>query len=96
MLLTVVPQLHAADHVEWRVVNVADGDTITCLDDGNKQHRIYIEADGRTSRATSWPIWNEAWDAPLISVSRESFERFVVGRLNEPGVVDELAGLAAA
>jgi len=50
----------------------------------------------RTSRATSWPIWNEAWDTPLISVSRESFERFVVGRLEEPGVVDELVGLAAA
>jgi len=40
VLLAVVPQLHAADPVEWRVVSVADGDTITCLDDGNKQHRI--------------------------------------------------------
>lgn len=47
-------------------------------------------------RATSWPIWNEAWDTPLIAVSRESFERFVVGRLEEPGVLVELAGLAAA
>lgn len=28
VLLAVVPQLHAADPVEWRVVNVADGDTI--------------------------------------------------------------------
>ena len=35
VLLAVVPQLHAADPVEWRVVNVADGDTITCLDEGN-------------------------------------------------------------
>ena len=43
MLLAVVPQLHAADPVEWRVVNVADGDTITCLDDGNTQHRIRID-----------------------------------------------------
>lgn len=43
VLLAVVPQLHAADPVEWRVVNVADGDTITCLDDGNKQHRIRID-----------------------------------------------------
>jgi hypothetical protein len=29
-------------------------------------------------------------------ISRESFQRFVVGRLEEPGVVDELLGLAAA
>jgi hypothetical protein len=28
VLLAVVPQLHAADPVEWRVVNVADGDEI--------------------------------------------------------------------
>ena len=43
VLLAVVPQLHAADPVEWRVVNVADGDTIACLDDGNTQHRIRID-----------------------------------------------------
>jgi endonuclease YncB( thermonuclease family) len=43
VLLAVVPQLHAADPVEWRVVNVADGDTITCLDEGNTQHRIRID-----------------------------------------------------
>ena len=64
--------------------------------DGGPTIGIHIEVDGRTSRATSWPIWNEAWDTPLISVSRESFERFVVGRLEEPGVVDELVGLATA
>ena len=43
VLLAVVPQLHAADSVEWRVGNAADGDTITCLDDGNTQHRIRID-----------------------------------------------------
>jgi len=43
LVTAVVPQLHAADPVEWRVVSVADGDTITCLDDGNKQHRIRID-----------------------------------------------------
>ena len=37
VLMCIVPQLHAADPVEWRVVNVADGDTITCLDDGKRQ-----------------------------------------------------------
>ncbi len=33
----------AADPVAWRVVYVADGDTITCLDETNKQHRIRID-----------------------------------------------------
>jgi hypothetical protein len=64
--------------------------------DGGPTIGVHIEAGCRTVRATSWPIWNDAWDTPLISVSRESFERFVVGRLEEPGVVDELVGLAAA
>jgi hypothetical protein len=64
--------------------------------DGGPTIGIHIEAGSRTVRATSWPIWNDEWDTPLISVSRESFERFVVGRLEEPGVVDELLGLAAA
>ena len=49
-----------------------------------------------TAVATAWPTWNKAWDTPLISVTRESFERFVVGRLSEPGIVDGLVGLAAA
>ena len=43
VLLAVVPQLLAADPVEWRGVNVADGDTLTALDDGNTQHRIRID-----------------------------------------------------
>lgn len=64
--------------------------------DGGRTIGIHIGHDGRTARATSWPIWNEAWDTPLIAATRESFERFVVGRLNEPGVVEELVGLAAA
>lgn len=42
VLLVVVPQLHAADPVEWRVVNVHDGDTLTALDDTNTQHRIRL------------------------------------------------------
>ena len=43
VLLVVVPQLHAADPVVWRVVNVHDGDTLTALDDGNTQHRIRLQ-----------------------------------------------------
>jgi len=61
VLLAVVPQLHAADLVEWRVVNVVDGDTITALDDGNKQHRIRIDGIdapelGQSFGQASFPI----------------------------------------
>ena len=77
-------------------IEVAEGVTIGACWDGGQTIGIHVEVDGRTSTATSWPIWNEAWDTPLISVSRESFERFVVSRLDEPGVVDELVGLAGA
>ena len=77
-------------------VEVNDGLTVGACWNGGPTIGIHIEVDGRTVRATSWPIWNPDWNSPLISVSRESFERFVVGRLEEPGVVDGLAGLAAA
>ena len=77
-------------------VEVSDAVTVGACWDGGPTIGIHIEAGCRTVRATSWPIWNDAWDTPLISVSRESFERFVVGRLEEPGIVDELVGLAAA
>ena len=63
--------------------------------DGGPSIGIHITAAGRTARATSWSIWNDAWDTPLIETTRESFERFVVGRLEESGVVDELVGMAA-
>ena len=77
-------------------VQVSEALVVGACWDGGPTIGIHVEHAGRTVRAASWPIWNEAWDTPLISVSRESFERFVVGRLNEPGVVDELVGLAAA
>jgi endonuclease YncB( thermonuclease family) len=59
-LLAVVPQLLAAEPVEWRVVNVADGDTITCLDDGKTQHRIRI--DGIDAPERGQPFGNVARD----------------------------------
>lgn len=64
--------------------------------DGGPMIGIHVGIDGRTTRATSWPIWNPIWGSPLIEPTRESFERFVVGRLAEPGTVDELVALAAA
>ena len=75
-------------------VTVSDALAVGACWIGGPTIGVHIEHGGTILRATSWPIWNEAWDTPLISVSRESFERFVVGRLNEPGVVDELVGLA--
>jgi endonuclease YncB( thermonuclease family) len=53
--------LAAADEPHtWRVVNVADGDTITCLDEGNKQHRIRI--DGIDAPERGQPFGNAARD----------------------------------
>jgi endonuclease YncB( thermonuclease family) len=51
VLLAVVPQLHAADAVEWRVVNVADGDTITCLDEGKRQLKARLHGIDAVVRA---------------------------------------------
>jgi endonuclease YncB( thermonuclease family) len=69
MLLAVVPQLHAADPVEWRVVNVADGDTITCLDEGNKQHRIRIDGIDAPERGQ-----------PFGTVARDRLAALVMGK----------------
>jgi endonuclease YncB( thermonuclease family) len=50
----------AADPVEWRVVNVADGDTITCLDEGNTQHRVRLQGIDAPERGQ--PFGNVARD----------------------------------
>ena len=42
VLLAVVPQLHAADPVVWRVVNVHDGDTLTALTDDKRQLKVRL------------------------------------------------------
>lgn len=77
-------------------VEVSNAVTVGACWDGGPAIGVHIEVGGRIVRATSWPIWNDAWDCPLISITRESFERFVVGRLKEPGVVKQLVGMAAA
>lgn len=64
--------------------------------DGGPTIGIHVEVDGATTRATSWGVWNPIWGSPLIEPTRESFERFVVGRLEEPGAVDELVAMATA
>lgn len=77
-------------------VRLTDAVVVGACWDGGQTIGIHVENGGRAVRAASWPIWNPVWDTPLIETTRESFERFVVGRLGEPGVVEELVGLAAA
>ena len=77
-------------------VQAAEDIVVGACWDGGPSIGVHIHTGGRATRAASWPVWNDDWDSPLISVTRESFERFVVGRLQEPGVLDELVGLAAA
>ena len=43
IVVAIAGQALAADPVEWRVVNVHDGDTLAALDDTNTQHRNCID-----------------------------------------------------
>lgn len=69
---------------------------IGCTWDGGPRVAVHVEHAGNLRRVGSWPVWNDAWDTPLIEVTRESFERFVRMRLAEPGLLDELVEFAAA
>jgi len=77
-------------------VAVEPGVRIAASWDGGRLISVHVDRDGITQRVAVWPVWNFAWDAPLIAPTIESFERFVRGRLEEPGTVDELVGTAAA
>lgn len=77
-------------------VEVATGTHLAAVWDGGPSIAVFVHVRGHPHRAAEWPIWNDAWDAPLIEPTRDSFERFVVGRLSEPGIVQDLIGLAAA
>ena len=85
VLLAVVPQLLAAEPVEWRVVNVADGDTITCLDDGNTQHRIRIDGIDAPERGQ-----------PFGTVARDRMTTLAKGKTATIHGHGNDAGLAAA
>ena len=71
-------------------VRLEDGRTLAAWWDGGREIRVHIDAGGGAAAVQTWPIWNEAWDCPLIEPTREVFERFVQGRLEEPGLLDEL------
>jgi hypothetical protein len=77
-------------------VEASDAVHVAACWDGGPTISLMIEVDGRTRRVGEWAIWNEEWDAPLIQPTRESFERFVVGRLSQTGVLVELVETAAA
>lgn len=64
--------------------------------DGGPTIAVFVHVDGLPRRAAEWAIWNPVWDSPLIEPTRESFQRFVVARLSEPGAVEELLAAAAA
>lgn len=69
---------------------------IGCTWDGGPRVAVHVEQAGSLRRVGSWDVWNDAWGSPLIEATRESFERFVRMRLAEPGLVDQLVGIAAA
>jgi hypothetical protein len=78
------------------VVEIEAGLRLAATWSGGRSVALHIDRDGVTVPAGRWPVWNHAWDCPLIEATRDSFERFVAARLAEPGVADELVALAAA
>lgn len=77
-------------------VEVEPGLRVAASWDGGRMIAIHLDRDGITRRVAFWSVWNPVWESPLIMPTIESFERFVRGRLDEPGVIDELVDPAAA
>jgi len=69
---------------------LSDGTTLAAWWDGGREIRLHVDGGGGPAPGQTWLIWNEEWDSPLIEPTRDSFERFVAGRLAEPGILDEL------
>jgi hypothetical protein len=78
------------------VVEIEPGLHLAAIWNGGRSVALHVDRDGLTVPAGRWDIWNPIWDAPLIRTDREAFERFVAGRLAEPGVADDLLAQAAA
>lgn len=87
--------MHVVGTILVCTVEVMPGVHVGATWDGGPSIGIHITRPGGPARIASWPIWNEAWDSPLIEPTRESFERFVSARLAEVGVVDGLVELAS-
>ena len=66
------------------------GATLAAWWDGGREVRVHVAGAGGAAHVETWRVWNEEWDCPLIEPTRESFERFVRLRLDEPGILDGL------
>lgn len=77
-------------------VAVSEASHVAACWDGGPTISVFVEVDGQPRRTVAWPIWNPIWEAPLIEPTRDSFQRFVLARLDEAGVVEELIDAARA
>jgi hypothetical protein len=73
-------------------VRLGDGVTLAACWDGGREIGIHIDTGHSPEQIDRCSVWNEEGNCPLIEPTRESFERFVRGRLGEPGVLIELIG----
>ena len=71
-------------------VRLRDGATLAAWWDGGRNIGIHIDAGHGLEQVDRWDVWNTEWDCPLIEPTRQSFERFVAARLEEPGLLQEL------
>ena len=74
-------------------VRVSGEATLAAWWDGGREIRLHIDTGSGPAPVQSWRVWNEEWDCPLIEPTRDSFERFVANRLEEPGLLDELLAI---
>jgi hypothetical protein len=71
-------------------VRLGDGATLAAWWDGGRHIGIHIDCGHGLEQIDRWNVWNEEWNCPLIEPTRESFERFLRGRLAEPGMLADL------
>lgn len=81
LIASLITPVFAADSIRGRVVNVADGDTITVLDQNNVQHKVRL--DGIDAPEKTQPFGNTAKDrlSALLSSGREhGFGVYVISK----------------
>ena len=71
-------------------VRLGDGATLAAWWDGGRHIGIHIDTGHGPEPVDRWNVWNDVWDCPLIEPTRDSFERFLRGRLAEPGMLADL------
>ncbi len=77
-------------------LRLADEVTLAAWWDGGREIGIHIDAGNGAACVHRWNVWNDVWDCPLIEPTLESFERFMRGRLAEPGMLAELVAAGGA